>query len=468
MADLFAILVQSGGNLAAHSAALATAGNNIANANTPGYSRQSVELVANPGVTTPGPLSVGQGVSVGAVTQARDQFLERQVPQSLAAGGRSQAESDALQAVSALNPDLAGGLTSTVSQFYSSLRTLAQNPGDLALRQGVVLTSQNLARSFNQTTGSIEAARTGLDAKLEGELNLVNTTAKSIADLNLKIQMAHATGGQVNDLEDTRRKAANTLSRLTGATPYTNDAGDVSMALPGGIALVVGTAAGSLSVAADATNSGHVKFRVIKSDGAGPADLPSSALGGEVGGLLDARDGTLKTAVASLDSFAFDLANGLNIVHAAGFAMDGTTGRNLFTVPATSTGASSQIAVNAALSADPRLLAAASTLPAGSGDNRNVLAMLATETQALAGGNAPVATLQKITGEFGTSAARAQATAQHDSAMVDHLNQLRASTSGVSIDEEMINLTKAQRAYEAVSKVIATADKMLDTLLSIR
>jgi flagellar hook-associated protein 1 FlgK len=468
MADLFALLVQSGNNLAAHSAALATAGNNIANANTPGYSRQSVELVANPGVGVPGPLSVGQGVSVGSVLQARDQFLERQVPQSLAAGGRSQTESDALQGVSALNPDLPGGLTSAVSQFYSSLRTLAQNPGDLALRQGVVLSSQNLARSFTQTTGSIESARTGIDAKLQGEADLVNTAAKSLADLNLKIQVAHATGGQVNDLEDSRRIAADTLSRLTGATPYTNDEGDVSMALPGGTALVAGTHAGSLSVAPDGTNSGHMKFRLTKSDGAGPYDLPASALGGEVGGLLDARDGTLKTAVSSLDSFAFDLATGMNTLHAAGFAMDGTTGRDLFTVPATSVGASSQIAVNAAISADPRLLGAAAALPAASGDNRNILAMLATETQALASGNDPVATLQKITGDFGTSAARAQATSQHDSAMVNNLNQLRASTSGVSIDEEMINLTKAQKAYEAVSKVIATADTMLDTLLNLR
>jgi flagellar hook-associated protein 1 FlgK len=134
----------------------------------------------------------------------------------------------------------------------------------------------------------------------------------------------------------------------------------------------------------------------------------------------------------------------------------------------TSAGAATLIAVDAAVSADPRLLAAATATPAAAGDNRNILALMATEQQALAGGNDPVASLQKIVGDFGTSATQARAIAEHDGAMAEHLTKLRDSTSGVSIDEEMINLTKAQRAFEAMSKVIAAADQMLDVLMKLK
>ena len=338
----------------------------------------------------------------------------------------------------------------------------------MALRQAVVISSQNLARSFGQTANSIEDARNGIDAKLNGDLDLINTAASSLADLNARIQNAHALGGKANDLEDQRRTAADTLSRLTGGSTYTNEQGDLMFALPGGTALVSGASAGRMSAVPDPANAGHFKVRVAKSDGSLAGDVPVSSLGGEVGGLLDARDGTLKTALNQIDGFAFDLATAMNTIHSAGYAMDGTTGRPLFTIPVSSSGAASQITVNAAISADATLLAAATTLPSATGDNRNILAMMTTETQVLAGGNNPVATLQKITGDFGASASRAQAMSQHDSAMVNHINQLRESTAGVSLDEEMINLTKAQKAYEAVSKVIGTADQMLDTLLKLR
>ena len=142
--------------------------------------------------------------------------------------------------------------------------------------------------------------------------------------------------------------------------------------------------------------------------------------------------------------------------------------RNLFTVPATSAGAATSIGVNAAIVADPRLLAAATTLPAASGDNRNVLALIAGERQALAGGSDPIVTFQKIVTGFGNATSQAKAVADHDGAMASHLRQLRDATSGVSLDEEMVNLTKAQKAYEAVAKVIATADQMLDTLMKLK
>jgi len=468
MADLFSLLVQSGNSLGAHSAALNAAGNNIANANTPGYSRQIATFVANPGVSSLGAGSVGTGVSLESITQARDQFVERQVPTTLAAQSRSQAESGALSALTALNPDLQGGLPSALGDFYASLQTWSQNPGDSGLRQAVLGSSRALATSFNQTAGSIDDARTGLDAAITGKVAEVNAAAQKLADLNVQIEIAGSAGGKPNDLLDARQQVVDQLASLTGATPYVNGRGDISMALPGGMAIVSDTRAAQFKVLPDAANNGHVKLQFDRKDGSPPFDWNGSALSGTLGGLFTARDGALKTAADSVDTLAFDLGNALNTVHQAGFALDGTPGLALFNVPLTSAGAASQIVLNPLVATNPNLLAAATTLPAGSGDNRNVLALLATQQQALASGSTPTATMQQLVTGYGISSAQANALAAHDGAMADHLKTLRESASGVSIDEELINLTKAQKAYEAVSKVVATANEMLDTLMSLK
>lgn len=468
MADMFSLLIQSGNSLSAQSAALATAGHNIANANTPGYSRQIANFASNAAINAMGAGGVGTGVSLQSVTQARNQFVERQIPTALGAEGYSGSLNAALQSVTALDTDLQGGVTSALGAFYSSLRSLSQNPGDLALRQAVIGSSQALARSFNGTVGAIDQARTGLDAEIAGDLSDINGVARSLADLNRQIQTVTSGGGQANDLKDQRQIAVDTLARMTGGTPYANGAGDVSLALPGGTALVIDGAAGQFSTVGDPANGGHLMVRFTRADGSGPVDMASSAFGGELGGRFAARDGAMKTAITALDTFAFNLGTSVNTIHSAGYAMDGTTLRPLFTLPAGTAGAASLIAVNSVVAADPRLLAAAAALPAASGDNRNILALVGTERQALASGSDPVATLQQLVTAYGSSTAQAKALSQHDAALSSHLAKLRDSETGVSIDEEMINLTKAQKSYEALAKVISTANQMLETLMSLK
>jgi len=466
-ADLFSLLVQSGNSLGAHSAAMSVAGNNVANANTPGYSRQIANLTANPAVSSLGGAGVGTGVSLVNITQARDQFVERQMPNALAAQSRSQTESDALSALTALNPNLQGGLPTTIGAFYSSLQTWSQNPGDPSLRQSVLGNAQALATSFNQTANAISSARTGLDASISGKITEVNAAAKALADLNNQIQISKSAGGQSNDLLDARQAAVDTLATLTGATPYSDGQGNVSMALPNGTSLVVGISAGQFSAIPDPSNNGLLKLQLTRADGSPPSDWDGTSLGGTMGGLFGARDGALKTAATSIDGLAFDMATALNTVQQNGFDMNGNPGVALFNLPATSTGAASTITINPAVAANGRLLAAGTATPTASGDNGNVLAMIATQSQALPSGSSPVGTIQTIVTAFGTSSAQAQALAAHDGAMASNLQTLRDATSGVSIDEEMVNLTKAQKAFEAVSKVIATANQMLDTLMSI-
>src|SRR6185295_16566094 len=250
-------------------------------------------------------------------------FLERQVPNALASKGWSSTETDALSAVSALDPEAAGGLGSALSAFYSSLRAISQNPADPALRRAAVSATQTLTRSFNRTSMAIEDARSGLDDKISGIVDEVNTTASNMASLNAQIRTARAGGAEPNDLLDARRRLQDKLTELTGATPVTNKQGDVSMALPGGTALVSDDRAAQLQTIPDSSNRGHLTLRMIRADGSGPVSLPTSAAGGALGGSMSARDGTMGAASTALDTLAFDLANSVNAVHSAGFAQDG-------------------------------------------------------------------------------------------------------------------------------------------------
>ncbi len=468
MPDLLAILNHGSASLSAHRAAAATASHNLQNANTPGYARQRAELEAVIPAQDLGNGQLGRGVVLATISQSRDRFLERQMPAAFSAQARSSAEAEVLASIAALNPGAEEGLGSALGTFYTSLRTLSQNPGDTGLRLASVSAGRALGLSFARAAQSIDEARSGVDAKLGGIVSEVNNAAAAVARLNREIRQSRAGGAEPNDLLDTRNRHLDKLAELTGATPVPNAQGDLGVALGNGTALVSGDRAASLSLVPDPASNGRAAIAIRPPDGSGPTTLPGNLFAGATGGLLDARDGALAVAASGLDQLAFDLAGAVNTTHRAGFDLDGGSGQDFFAAPAQVAGAARQLGVDAALLADPRRLAAAASATAPSGDATNLHALVATERLALSNGLDAGQTLGRITTDFGAQAARARSISEQDGGILDHLVDLRESASGVSIDEELINLTKAQRAFEAVMKVITTADGMLDSLLKLR
>ncbi|MBX7113991.1 MAG: flagellar hook-associated protein FlgK [Myxococcaceae bacterium] len=468
MADLLALLSQAASSLGAHRGAAATASNNLSNANTPGYARQRAELEAVLPAERLAGAFIGRGVSLLTVSQSRDRFLEAQLPAALAQQSRSEAQTSALSSVSVLDPDAGAGLTAALGDFYASLRTLSQNPSDLGSREAAVASTRALTLAFQRTAGGLSSARSGIDAQLEGQTQQVNSLAASMADLNRRIAVERAAGGAPNDLLDARQKVQDQLSTLTGAVPVPDAQGNVSMALASGAALVSGTRSATLSTQPNAANRGHSSVRLTLADGTGPQTLATGALGGAMGGALDARDGALASAERDVDTLAFDLAGAINTVHRAGYGLDGVNGRDLLTVGATAEGAAANIQVDATALADARTLAAASSGTTLPGDADNLMSLIATESQLLSTGGDATASLSALITRFGSAASGAQAAFEHDGAVLSNLEAMRDSVSGVSIDEEMINLTKAQRGYEAVMKVMKTTDELLETLMSLK
>lgn len=466
MADLLSLLSNASTALNAQQNVAAVASNNLANINTVGYSRETANLEAA-SLNVLGGVVLNGGATVGSITQTRDRFVEAQLPGAMGSASFSQAQSDSLSSVDALNTSNTAGLTSTLSAFWSAMQALSQNTSDSSLRTAAVAAASQVARSFNTTTAALSAAQTGLDTQVAGSVTQINSLAKQMASLNQHIRVASSHGQQPNALLDARQTVQDQLVALTGATPVTDVQGDVSLALPSGDALVSQDGAATLSTFVDSSNGGHLGVQMKRTDGTGPVTLPDASVGGQVGGWLSARDGALATAQTSINKLATDFSTAVNSAHSAAYALDGSTGRALFTSNGTASQTAASLSVNSDIASDPTLLATKGTDTAGNGDSSGLATILSLQATALSTGQDASDTLATITAKFGSSVSDATDISTQDAAALNHLTTLRSSASGVSSNEELVNMQRAQAAYQAMSKVITMTQTMLDALMTI-
>jgi flagellar hook-associated protein 1 len=466
--DLVGVIMNAGAGMGVYRAQVATASHNIANANTPGFARQE----AIPTETTPaeevGTNSyVGRGVSLQGVIQNRDSFVEAQLSTVFSNSSSTSAQSDALSTITALDPQVEGSVTTAMGGFYSALRDLNQNPSDLGLRRAVVDSAKTLTTAFNTTVNSISTARTAIDQNVVALVDKINGIVTAVADLNKRIALAINSGRTPNDLLDIRQNDLDQLAQMVGARPVPDNHGGVNVVLPGGTCLVSGIVASKLGYQANLTNSNHVDVVFVPQDGGNPAILGANELGGQIGGLLAARDDTLGAAESDLNNLAYDLSTAVNNQHEQGFAMNGLDGYHLFVVLSGPTAAAKNIEVDPAVYSNPSLLAAAGAADGGTGDSRNLQAIIATEFQKLSNGLNPQESFAKLTSDFGIAVNTVNDNAAFDKNLLSDLTAARESASGVSVDDELIKLTGAQTAYNALSKVIITSNTMLDALMKI-
>jgi len=469
MADLLSILSNAASSLQAQRALTATAGHNIENANNAGYSRQRASLQAVQPAEDVSGIFVGRGAALGTISQVRDRFIDAQLGGALASAARSSAESSALRSLSSLDASAQGGLGSAIGGFYAALRGLSQNASDAGLRTAALGAARTMSYAFNRTAQEVAAARSALDARLGGLVDEANAEARAVGELNLLVRAGRAGGHEPNDLIDLRQQHIDKLAELVGVVQVGTSDGDINLWLPGGAGLVGGGLHATLSTAVDPGNDGHLRLQLRAIDGSGPSALANSQFSGTVGGSLAARDGGLRDTAAKLDQLAFDLAGALNATHAAGAGLDGVSGRNLLVPPAAVSGAAARLTVQ--LTDGSQLAAAAAPVPPATvapGDASNARALVATESQALSTGLDVQATFSALISSYGAETQRAGAFAGQDQAIRDNLRAMREAASGVSIDEELVEMQRAQRGYEAIAKVIQTTDAMLETLMQLR
>ncbi|MCW5960187.1 MAG: flagellar hook-associated protein FlgK [Pyrinomonadaceae bacterium] len=444
--------------LNANQLGISVTGQNIANVNTPGYSRQRVNLAEN----TPqqfGRFAVGTGVSIQGVQSFRDRFIQSRIQTETGIAGRLNAERDALYPVeSALQGSENGGLQSALTNFFGAFRDLEANPNSTALRGIVAQKGSNLAAAFQSTRGRLDQIRRGTDAELRNTAESVNNLTPQIAEFNKQIKQIESVGGNASSLIDQRTELINRVSELTGARSTDNLDGTISLTIGEGRALVAGANAFQLEVQSTP-----------------PLGLTSISLGGDpaifdegkIKGLQNALSFT-SGQIDSLDALAASVAARVNAIHSSGTDLDGNPGISFFDDSAPVTAAN--FAVNFAIINDPRLVVASPlTQPGQTGTVAGEIANLLTDA-----GNTVGTRTGSFNSIFGSMVSEAgERVRLADDGLTTQgviLSQAiaqRDSVSGVSLDEEAINLMQYQRAFEAAARFLRVADEMTQTILSL-
>lgn len=438
--------------LQAQSAGVTVTGQNITNVNTPGYVRRGVLMQ---------PRQYG-GVNVTGVSRSFQRTSHGRLVEEHGRHGAAQVRASALAAVESIVAPGVPSIGDRVNSFFQSLDTLSGAPADRTARLDVLQRTTALAQQISGTAADLSLQRSDLFTQATGITTEVNDRLTRIASLNLAIARATGEGDAATDLRDTRDQLVLEVGDRLGARAVEDEKGQVTL-FAAGTALVEGGHASTLSVSLDPAN--NLLFQVQQTGGAS-TNVTSFVTQGSLGGLREVRDTDIVQVQTNLDQFAFDLATAVNGVHSAGFGLDGVTGRPLFTTTATAVGAARALTINAAVAGQPDRLAAAtlaSDLPGGNG-TALLLANLASSPLGAAG-IPPTERYGALSGDVGTRVAVAESDLQLREDTVLQAANLHESSSGVSLDEEMINLSKFQRAFEASTRVLRVADELLDNLI---
>ncbi|HEY5366653.1 MAG TPA: flagellar hook-associated protein FlgK [Casimicrobiaceae bacterium] len=319
--------------LAAAQAGLLTAGHNIANVNTPGYTRQQALFAARPGLFT-GVGFVGQGVDVTTVQRIYSNFAVTRTLQSQASSTEADAKSNALSDLDALFGDGTSGLNVSMDAFFASVNAVSLNPADAPSRQQLLSSAQSLVSSFQSYDQQMTAQRTSVNQQISNTVDTVNGYAKQLASLNQRIAAQTGNGqgkDQPNDLLDQRDALVSQINAQIGVTPVVQSDNSFNLFLSNGQALVIGSTAQTL-VAAPGTDDPQ-NMQIGLANGSGVLNFASGDLtGGALSGLLTFRDTTLNSAQNELGRVAIVLGDAFNAQHALGVDLNGNPGAAFFSV----------------------------------------------------------------------------------------------------------------------------------------
>jgi len=452
-------------SMLAEQGAIETTTNNIANANTPGYSRQ-VPNLEEAGTIQIGSLTYGTGVQLGSVTSLRDAVLDLRVNQETQQQGQLNAFLEGGQQIQELFNETSGtGLQAPLSAFFNSLSGLASNPSDLTTRQNVITSVQDLATAFNQTSNNLNTLQRNTDLAVQQSVSQVNSLTAQIAQVNQQVVTATKSGENAGPFEDQRQQLINQLSNYIDVSEIDAGDGGLTLTTTSGAALVVGNQSFALSTQANPTTG----FQDVYSNG---SDITSQITGGALAGQIQIRDQEIPAMQNSLDTLAYNLSTAVNNQNKAGYDLNGNPGGNLFTPLTQVQGAAASLTV---ATTDPTLIAASGTPGPyntaaninATGDNSNANALLALQNQNIVDGQTPLSYYSDLVFKIGNDVSTAQTTQQAGSQTLLQLQNLQGGVSGVDINEEAANLVRFQTAYQASAQVATVINTLLQATINM-
>ncbi len=326
MSDVFGISVSA---LQAFQQAINVTSNNVANASTPGYDRESVNLTeAAP--QADGQATVGAGVVVSGITRAYNQAAATQLNTSQSTLGQLTAIQNYSTQIDNLFGTTVGGLSTTLQAFYSSFSNVANDPTSTASRQALLGSAQQVASSFQNASGELTALNTDVNNRITGDVSQINSLAQSISTLNQQIVVGTAQGGNSppNELLDQRDQLVSSLSQLVGVTTTTESDGSLNVFVGTGQPLVL---QGQVTKLVTLPNQFNASQLEVGSAGSA-VPLSSSITTGDLGGLLAARTQVINPALNQLGQVATALSQTVNAQQGDGLDLSGNLGANIFSV----------------------------------------------------------------------------------------------------------------------------------------
>lgn len=447
--------------LVAQQAAMDLAAHNLANVATPGYSRQSVRLTPVSGAEVVTGAAgrpadnIGGGVDVSGVVRIRDAFLDRQARDAAATGSSWKSRRDTLSRIETIFSEPSdNGLATQLQEYWNAWGEVAAHPTLASARFALRGKADTMAATFRRISSGLAENRASLDSNFRALASEVNDIASRMSDFNRKIMTSTVANMPAGDLEDARDLLADRLAAITGARVATAADGSMRIFI-GGVEVVGPYTFQKISVTDDPAN-GNMAKATWANNGADVAGL-----GGEMAAILTLRDTDLPALGAQIDTLTASVVTATNARHSAGFGLDGLTGRDFFNAAGTT---AATIDLSAAVKADPSVIAASTAGEPGDGANASAIAALG--SQAVVSGAKPGDYYSGVLSELGIAVSEATNEADTFDALGRQIENHRATVSGVSPDEEMIDLMRYQRAYQAAARVLTTLDETLDTLIN--
>ncbi len=308
--------------------ALRTASNNVANVNTPGYTRQITVLQPELSNSIGGSF-VGQGVAVADVRRVYNDFLTQQAHQAQAQASGATTRYGQMAQVANLFGDPTTGIGTTIDSFFRAMQDLTQRPADPAARQALLSAANLMVGRFNHVGDQLQEMRNGTDRQLRLEIDAVNRATSEIADLNNKIALAQGAGTTPNDLLDMRDVAIRRLNESIRVSAVDQNDGAVNLFLANGQPLVIGGTSNRMAFAANALDPQSVRVGIVNGSGVLALD-PATVGGGRVGGLLLFREQDLTDIENQLGRLAAAIGETFNAQHRLGDDRNGVPGGDLF------------------------------------------------------------------------------------------------------------------------------------------
>jgi flagellar hook-associated protein 1 len=442
--------------LRAFQRALDVTGHNISNVNTSGYSRQSVQFnQADPsrflGINN---YYVGNGVSAASVSRIQDQFLFMRQIEASSDGGRLSSLSEGLNGVqSVMNEPGGASIGDALDKFYNAWSALGSNPGDAVLKQQVQQAGATLGSRVRSMYSNLQSQSAQVGSQIKGSIERAQGLIDTIADMNAQIRSQQVPGAIPNDVLDARDQAIQALSQIMPVTVQAQQDGTV-MLFSGQMTLVDSTGSATIPTTYDAI-SGSL------TDGTVTYPVRSGSLAG-----LFQTSQSIRAYQQKLDTLANSMRTQFNSVHATGTNELGATGQNFFNDSVPQTGAI-DFDIDAAIKSDARNIATGVT--GNPGDGGLALSMSALRDVQISGlgGKTMGSYFSDLVTGVGQDAATAESYAITSDAIMTQIGQQIQSVSGVSIDDEMANMLRYQRSYQAAAKALSVFDETTEDLLNM-